>query len=203
MGFDDVRPGIEVKAPHLFQQHLPRDQPAFAAHKHFEQTEFARLQIDDRAPAAHGAGDKVHLEVAGREHSRRAPEGRTARQRLQARKEFLKGERLDQIVVAARPKSLDTIVDAGQIGEKQDRYRDSLRTEEGDDGKPSIPGNMRSRTMTSNVSAAAVSKPWRPFAAILVACPRACKPVATKSAVSESSSMIRIFMCVSSQERMP
>ena len=38
-----------------------------------------------------------------------------------------------------RPPEVDTIVDAGQICEKQDWGSDSLRTEKGDDGKPIKP----------------------------------------------------------------
>ena len=68
---------------------------------------------------------QVHFKVAGREHGRRAREGRTARRRLEARKEFVEGEGLDKIVVAARAKPLDTVVDAGQVGEKQDRGRET------------------------------------------------------------------------------
>ncbi len=37
---------------------------------------------------------------------------------------------------AARAKPLDTVVDAGQVREKERRGRDALRTEESDHGKP-------------------------------------------------------------------
>jgi hypothetical protein len=62
---------------------------------------FARLKLDRLSAPAHGAGDKVHFEIAGREQGLRSSQSRTAGKRRKARHQFLESEGLDEIVVAA------------------------------------------------------------------------------------------------------
>ena len=121
--------------PDLFEQHRARDKPALRAHQEFEQPEFARLKVDRLSAAAHGAGDEIHFEIAGLEQGLRSSQGRTAGERGEARHQFLEGEGLDEIVVAARLESVDPIVDAGEVGEKEHRRRDAVPAHQRDDAE--------------------------------------------------------------------
>ena len=132
---DDVRLRIEVILPHLFEQHLSRHHTALAAHEEFEQPKFARLQVDVLGAAPDGAGDQIHLEIAGLQDGRPRPERRPPRERGEPRHQLLEGEWLDEVVVAARLESVDPVVDAGKVGQKEHRRRHALRPHQRDDGQ--------------------------------------------------------------------
>ena len=68
MGLDDAGLRIEVEIPDPLQQHRLGDDPAFAAHQHFEQGEFARLQLDRLAGAPRLAADQIELEIGNLQH---------------------------------------------------------------------------------------------------------------------------------------
>ena len=65
--------------------------------------------------ALHRARDEINFKVARGELGGRATEGRTPRQRIEARQQLLEGERLDEIIVAGRAKALDTVVNSRQV----------------------------------------------------------------------------------------
>ena len=85
MRFNDIRARVEVKPPNLFEKHPSRDKPAVAAQQDFEQAEFPWLQFDALARGLHRALDEINFKVARGEPDGRATEGRTPRQRIQAR----------------------------------------------------------------------------------------------------------------------
>src|SRR4030081_40779 len=62
MNVDEIGLGNELVVPHLFKQHGARQHLLFATHHAFEQTKFARHQIDNTVPALCGALDEIELE---------------------------------------------------------------------------------------------------------------------------------------------
>jgi hypothetical protein len=92
MRFNDIRARIEVKPPNLFEKHLARDKPTVAPQQDFEQAEFPRPQFDGLARALHRARDEINFKVARGEPGGRATEGRTPRQRIEAREQLLEDE---------------------------------------------------------------------------------------------------------------
>ena len=59
---------------------------------------------------------------------------------MEARQQLLEGEGLDEIVVAARAKALDTVVKSRQVCQEQHRGRNAFRAEQSDNGQPVEPG---------------------------------------------------------------
>ena len=128
--------GIEVVAPHVGQDRRLRDDPAGVAQQVFEQRELARAQLDRLRAALHLARQQVEREVAGRQPGRLGGAGRAADERLHARQQFREGERLGQVVVAARLQAADAIVDGPPGAEDQDRHPDAPGAERVDQGQP-------------------------------------------------------------------
>ena len=57
-----------------------------------------------------------------------------------ARQQFLEGEGLDEIIVPARAKTLDTVVNSRQVCQEQHRGRNTFRAEQTDNRQPVEPG---------------------------------------------------------------
>src|SRR5262249_30910214 len=107
---DDVGGGIEMQVPNVLQQHGPRYDLAFVAGQIFQQLELARQQVDVATATAHRAGHEIKLEIADAQdrflHHRCA----ATRERLDARQQFGKRERFDQIIVAAGAQAAHFVV---------------------------------------------------------------------------------------------
>src|SRR6185437_2375754 len=124
MCFDDTGLRIEMEIPHPFQQHGAGDDAALSAHQHFQQAEFPLLKIDRLALPRDLPPDQVHLEIADLQDGFLVLHRRSSGQRVDARKKLGKGERLDEVVVAASLEAFDTVVDAADSGEKENRRPD-------------------------------------------------------------------------------
>src|SRR5262249_43703179 len=99
---DNIRRRIEMQVPYVLQQHRARHNLALVAHQIFENLKLARQQLDLAAAAVGGAGDQVELEVADAQQGFLDHGGAAPGERLDPGEQFRKGERLDQIIVAAR-----------------------------------------------------------------------------------------------------
>jgi hypothetical protein len=135
MGLHDVRLRIEKELPHLFEQHFAGDKPTFVAQQKLEQPEFARLQVYLLAAAPDSSRDKVHFEISCGKDGWGCAQHRPARERHQTGHQFLESERLDEIIVAARFKPVDSVVDACEIREKQHWGCYSFRSQQGHNRK--------------------------------------------------------------------
>jgi hypothetical protein len=133
MRFNDIGTRIEVKAPNLFEKHPARNKPTVAAQQDFELVKFPLYR----------AFDEVNFKVARSEPGGRATEGRTPRQRIEARQQLLEGERFDEIIVAARATAIDTVVNSGHIRKEQDRVATPSARSRAMTDSPSSPGSIR------------------------------------------------------------
>src|SRR6202789_4527490 len=118
VAFDDAGLRIEMDAPHIFQQHPPREHAIRIAHEVLEQAKLLRQQLDVLAGAHDGALQQIQLDRPQGEVSRQL--GRTAwpaRQHPLPRQQLRKCEGLDQVVIAACFQSLHAIVDSAHGGE--------------------------------------------------------------------------------------
>src|SRR5689334_124915 len=121
MRFDDAGLGIEVKVPDALEQHRARDDAALIAHEEFKQAKLARLQVDHLAAAADGAANEIHLEIGDAQNGLLPLERRPPGESMEPGQELGEGEGLGDIVVAARLEPIDTIIDAAQRCQEQDR----------------------------------------------------------------------------------
>src|ERR1700691_2128695 len=98
----------EFEIPHILEQHRPSHDPVGAAHEILKEGEFPRQEIDQLAVALHGPLDEIHLQRPDLQP--RLPRGAAPPQeRFDARRQFADVERLDQVVVAARLQSIDSL----------------------------------------------------------------------------------------------
>src|SRR5262245_59787681 len=107
---DDVGAGIEAVVPDVGQEHRLRDDPPGVAHQILGQRELVRTQLDLATGPRRAARAQVEREVDGREVRRGGRRGGAANQRLHTRQQLGKGERFDQVVIAAGFESGDAVV---------------------------------------------------------------------------------------------
>ena len=106
----------------MLQQHGAGYHPARIAQKVFQQPEFLGLKVDVPPGALGGAADQVDFQVgAAKPHGLAGAfqRGGAARDRTDARHEFGKGERLDQIVVAAALQPFHPVVQSAHGGQEE------------------------------------------------------------------------------------
>src|SRR5436305_14944787 len=77
---NNIRLGVEMKLPNMFQQHRMSHHAVGIAHQIFEQTELPRKQLDGPPAAHYPATDQVHLKISYPEHRHFIGEWRPARQ---------------------------------------------------------------------------------------------------------------------------
>ena len=126
MNVDDVRLGVEVIFPDIFQQHRAGHDLPRVAHQILEETKLARLKLDRRARSLSGPGQQIKLEVADGDFGFHGAGITPSNERVHAREQFGEGAGLRQVVVATGPQSLDPVVDIGKRTEEQDRCRVAL-----------------------------------------------------------------------------
>src|SRR5258708_22659470 len=61
VAFDDAGLRIEMDAPHVLQQHAPREHPIRAAHEILQQAELLRQHFDVRSRAQHSSLQEIHV----------------------------------------------------------------------------------------------------------------------------------------------
>src|SRR5258708_10904051 len=124
VAFDDAGLRIEMDAPHVFQQHAPREHPARIAHEILQQAKFLRQQFDILAGAHDGSFQQVQLDRSHAQTDRRVLRvARPARKHPDPRQQLREGKRLDQAIVAARLQSLYAIVEPPHGAEVYHRRR--------------------------------------------------------------------------------
>src|SRR5882757_9397905 len=103
VAFDDAGLRIEMDAPHVLQQHAPREHPIRVAHEILQQAELLRQQFDVLSRAQHGSLQEIQLDRSQAQANRRfLGVAGPPRQHPDARQQLREGERLHQVVVAAR-----------------------------------------------------------------------------------------------------
>jgi hypothetical protein len=132
----DVRHGIEVEVPDMLKQHRPRNDVPLVANHEFKQAEFAGQQGDIAAASPRSPCEKVKLQISDAEHGLLDNAFAPARERLDARQQFSKGEGLDEIVVAAGPQAANAIIDFPQRADDQDRRIPPLLSQAPDNYNP-------------------------------------------------------------------
>ena len=125
-----------MEVPYLLEQHGPGDYPTVIAHQILQQSELARQEVDDDAGPSTSVTNEIKLEIEDLQFRplglRRWPSG----QGIDPRQQFRKGERLDQIVVSPRLKAFDTVIEAIDGGQEQDRRGRPRGAEAFHDGQP-------------------------------------------------------------------
>ena len=101
-----------------------------------EQREFTRPQVERLRAALHLARQQVEREIADRQPRRLGGTGGAPDQRLDAREQLGKGERLGQVIVAAGLQAPNAIVHRPPGAEDQDRRRDAARAQRVDERQP-------------------------------------------------------------------
>ena len=95
------------------------------SHQILEERELARPEIDRGTGSRHLARQQIHRQIAGGQAGRFRRAGRPADERLHAREQFGKGERLGEIVVTTRLQPSDAVVDRAPGAQNQHRSRTS------------------------------------------------------------------------------
>ena len=93
---------------------------ALVAQEVFQQLEFANGQIEETLTAHGQARHEIQLEI-GRLETKNLRRAATPQQRTDAREQFRKGKRLDQVVIGAQIQTKHAILDA--IAGRQDEDR--------------------------------------------------------------------------------
>ncbi len=124
MDVHDVGLRIEVKIPHVLEQHGARHDLTGVAHQVFQQAEFARLQQNVLAVARDFAFQPVHLQIAYLEVRSGLLRAGPAHQRFQARHQLGQSVGFGQVVVAAGGQPFDPVVDFAQRAQHQRRRID-------------------------------------------------------------------------------
>src|ERR1700704_2786121 len=120
VSFHNLRLRIEMKVPHVLQQHRPRHYTAGIAHQVFKQLKLTGLQSNILVTAPNPPRNEIHLEVCHPQHGLYVPQWRPAGQGVQPRHELGKGEGFCEVVIPSRFKPFDTIIDAATSSEKKD-----------------------------------------------------------------------------------
>ncbi len=111
-----------TSSPHShrwFDQLFLRHQPADPLQQHFQQSEFARRQVDHLLVDIRDASDLIERQRP-MPHDRRSAARAPARERTHAGFQFVEGERLGHVVVSAEIKAFHAFVDA--VGGAQDQH---------------------------------------------------------------------------------
>ena len=123
---DDVGAGIERVVPHVRQDHRLGHDAAGVAHQVLEQRELAGPEFDGAALSGRNPADQVEAQVADGQLVLHRRLGGPADQRVHARQQFGKCERLGEVVVAAGHEARDAVVHRVPRAEDQHRRPDPL-----------------------------------------------------------------------------
>ncbi|EGE60822.1 transcriptional regulator [Rhizobium etli CNPAF512] len=135
MDVDDVRLRVEVVVPDIFEQHGAGHHLAGIFHQIFEQAEFARLQRNFLAAAAHLVGEPVEFEITDAIDDILFRRALAAAKHLDTRQQFAEGIGLRQVIVATGTKTGHPIIDLAKRGEDEHRRMDALAAQLADDGE--------------------------------------------------------------------
>ena len=108
---DDVGCRIEMKVPHMLQQHRPGNDSAFVADQIFEKLKLSAQQFDLPPAPGRSPQHKIQFEVTDAQHGFSHHGGAATGKGFDPRQQFREGERLDKIIIAARAQAADTVVD--------------------------------------------------------------------------------------------
>src|SRR5690242_11841953 len=123
---DDIGRWIKVQIPYMLQEHGSRDHLTDIASKILQQFKLTRQQFDFLTSPPGDPLQQIDLQVADPQY-RLLDDGATAAgERVDTRHHLLRGERLYQIVVAARAQTADAIIDFAESAEDQRRRGDPL-----------------------------------------------------------------------------
>ena len=117
---DHVRLRIEAVVEDVLKDHRLGDGPARVTHQIFEQSEFARLEVDFFFAAMDFAFEQIHGEIANDEAGWFGRLGGATNERLHAREQFGKCEWLGEIIIAACLEAADTVVHRSFGAENED-----------------------------------------------------------------------------------
>ena len=177
---DDVGLRIEMVVPHRLEQHGSRHHLPGVAHQVFEDAELARLQIDPAAGANDGPGEEVQLQIGELQTGDRLRRrDRSPVERLQPGEQLGKGERLDEIVVAARLQAADAVVDLAE-GAQESRPASPLlpRARPGRGSDHPFPAASGRRRAHGRNPHSAIPSPSVPVAARSARWPLSARPLA-------------------------
>src|SRR6516164_6402375 len=107
---DDVGCRIEMKVPHMLQQHRPGNDPAFVADQIFEKLELSAQQFDLPPAPGRSPQHEIQFEVTDAQHGFSHHGAAATSQGFHTRQQFREGEWLDEIIVATCTQAADTIV---------------------------------------------------------------------------------------------
>ena len=124
-----------MQIPDLFEEHRARHDMAFVANQILQNLELAGQQFDDAAVAVCGARHKIELKVADAQDGFLHYRGAPSRQRLDAGEQLGKGERLDEIIVAARAQAPHPIVDLAERADNERRRGNPCFAQAPNDGE--------------------------------------------------------------------
>ena len=117
----NIRLRVEGVVPYVLEDHRLRDDAPGVAQEVFEQGELSRLQFDSFAVARDLAREQIELQAAATQRRRFACLRGAADERLHAGKQFGKGKRLGEIIVAARLQAAHPVVHGTLRAEDEDR----------------------------------------------------------------------------------
>src|ERR1700732_3271714 len=124
MDVDNIGLRIEMIVPDMLKQHRTGNHMAGVAHQAFQQSEFARQHLDRFARTLDGPRQQIELEICDLQLCRSRWPDAPSQQRLQTGEQLAKGEGLDQVVVAARAQTFDSVIDTAERAEDQGRGAD-------------------------------------------------------------------------------
>src|SRR6266478_5091914 len=123
---DDICRGIEMEIPDVLQQHGPGYHAAFVANQILQKLEFPGKKKNGLAAPAGGPRHQVDREITDPQDGFLDYGFTASAKRLDARQQFDKGKRLDQVVIAAGTQATDPIVDFAERTDDQEGCGDAV-----------------------------------------------------------------------------
>src|SRR5258707_2466566 len=115
-----------MKIPDVLQQHCPRYDAAFVANQILQKLKFPRKKKNVLAAPAGGPRHQVDGEIADTQDGLLDDGVTASAKRLDARQQFDKGKRLDQIVIAPGTQAAHAIVDLPERTDDQNGCGDAV-----------------------------------------------------------------------------
>src|SRR5882757_1766471 len=123
---DDVCRGIEMKIPDVLQQHRPGYDAAFVADQILQKLEFPGKKKNVLAAPAGGPRHQIDREIADPQDGLLDNGVAAPAKRLDPRKQFDEGKRLDQIVIAPGTQATHPVVDFPERTDDQEGCGDAV-----------------------------------------------------------------------------
>src|SRR5581483_7860195 len=133
---DDIGLRVEVIVPHVLEQHGPGNDLTGVAHEVLEQLELPRLQLDRARAAPDLAAEQIYAQIPDFQRGLCGILPPPPAEPIDAREQLAEGERLGEVVIAARAQTLDPLIYIAERAQDEDGRGVVRLAQRIDDGEP-------------------------------------------------------------------